>query len=197
MSNFWNERYSHSGYIYGTEPNAFFKNYIDNHHRGKVLLPCEGEGRNAVYAASRGWEVMAFDTSTAGQNKALQLAENKQVKIQYDIIAAENYMSDQKFDLIALIFAHFPQEIRKPFFKKLIENLNSDGVVLLEAFSQSQLGNSSGGPKELELLYTTKELHNAFKTLKIELLEDAQVFLDEGTHHQGRANVMRMIARKQ
>ncbi len=196
MSNFWNERYSKPEYIYGTEPNGFFKNYIDNHPPGKLLLPCEGEGRNAVYAASRGWNVTAFDSSFRGRHKALQLAQNKNVQIQYDVMAVEDYMPVDKFDLIALIFAHFYPNVWKIFLKKLIESLNAGGVLLIEAFNKSQLGNNSGGPKEPELLLSKQELKSNFTMLSLELLEDAQVFLDEGSYHQGKANVVRMIARK-
>ena len=61
MKEFWNERYSQEAYAYGTEPNAFFKSRIDQLSPGKLLLPAEGEGRNAVYAATKGFEVSAYD----------------------------------------------------------------------------------------------------------------------------------------
>lgn len=77
MSQFWNERYSQAEYVYGETPNVFFAAQLDKLSAGTIILPCEGEGRNAVYAASQGWEVKAFDASEAGQKKALLLAEKK------------------------------------------------------------------------------------------------------------------------
>ena len=69
MNSFWNERYSTNEYAYGTEPNEFFKSVLSKLEVGKLLLPGEGEGRNAVYAAKQGWHVTAFDTSIAGKTK--------------------------------------------------------------------------------------------------------------------------------
>ena len=77
MKAFWNENYGNKEYIYGTKPNVFFKEQLDKLKPGKILLPAEGEGRNAVYAASKGWSVTAFDISEIVHKKALQLAKEK------------------------------------------------------------------------------------------------------------------------
>ena len=75
MKNFWNERYDQDAYCYGTNPNLFFSQSLEKFSPGKILLPAEGEGRNAVFAAQKDWEVLAFDWSEAGQTKALKLAK--------------------------------------------------------------------------------------------------------------------------
>ena len=72
MKDFWNQRYAADEYAYGTAPNAFFKAVLDPLPPGRILLPAEGEGRNAVYAAKLGWEVVAFDQSEGGQKKAMK-----------------------------------------------------------------------------------------------------------------------------
>ena len=63
MKEFWNERYAEPEFAYGVLPNDFFKNQLDKLKPGSILLVCEGEGRNAVYAAKNGWKVEAFDSS--------------------------------------------------------------------------------------------------------------------------------------
>jgi len=76
MENLWDSRFKAKEYVYGTLPNVFFKTTIDKYNlKGKILLPAEGEGRNAVYAAQKGMDVYAFDTSIEGKNKAMKLAE--------------------------------------------------------------------------------------------------------------------------
>ena len=85
MKDFWNQRYAEEEYAYGTEPNAFFKAQLDQRTPGRLLLPAEGEGRNAVYAAKKGWEVVAFDQSDAGQKKALKLAKETLVKFRLNL----------------------------------------------------------------------------------------------------------------
>ena len=85
MQQFWNERYQENEHVYGEAPNAFFKSFIDPLQPGTLLLPAEGEGRNAIYAASRGWVVEAFDYSEVAREKALKRAASKGVSIRYDL----------------------------------------------------------------------------------------------------------------
>ena len=110
---FWGERYAQEEFIYGTQPNEFFKAQLDKLDAGKLLLPAEGEGRNAVYAASQGWEVVAFDISEKGKDQASGLAKEKQVFVHYEISGVLEFQSDVKFDAIGLCYAHFPANIRK------------------------------------------------------------------------------------
>jgi len=72
---FWNERYSKNKTLYGSIPNIFFRDQLKVLPHGRLLLPAEGEGRNALYAAGLGWEVDAFDFSTVAREKALALAK--------------------------------------------------------------------------------------------------------------------------
>ncbi|MGB0432101.1 MAG: hypothetical protein ACPGLV_16620, partial [Bacteroidia bacterium] len=85
MIDFWDKRYGADEFAYGTLPNEFLKEQLKNYSEGSILLPAEGEGRNAVFAAKQGFEVTAFDMSTAGQKKALQLAKSQKVEIDYEI----------------------------------------------------------------------------------------------------------------
>jgi hypothetical protein len=62
MKEMWNKRYAAKEFAYGTKPNAFFKMSLEKYHsKGSLLLGAEGEGRNAVYAATKGLAVFAFD----------------------------------------------------------------------------------------------------------------------------------------
>ncbi len=88
MKEFWNDRYSSEEFIYGKEPNKFFKSEIDKLLPGKLLLPCEGEGRNAVYAAKLNWTVDAFDQSEKGKEKCEALADENNVSINYTVADA-------------------------------------------------------------------------------------------------------------
>ena len=104
MKEFWDERYKSIEFIYGVKPNEFLKNYIDKTSSGKLLLPGDGEGRNAVYTAKLGWDVTAFDYSTSAKEKALLLAKENEVKIKYLTTDASSFRSEEKFDLISIIF---------------------------------------------------------------------------------------------
>ncbi|MCU0373551.1 MAG: SAM-dependent methyltransferase, partial [Ignavibacteria bacterium] len=91
QKNFWNERYASPDFAYGTEPNDFFKREISKLVPGKLLLPGEGEGRNAVFAAIKGWDVTAVDFSEQAKIKALKLADENNVKINYLVSPLEDY----------------------------------------------------------------------------------------------------------
>jgi SAM-dependent methyltransferase len=194
---FWNERYSSEDFVYGTEPNEFFKSEIDKLAPGKLLLPCEGEGRNAVYAAKLNWRVDAFDQSEKGKEKCEALARENNVTINYTVSdALDIHLEPNKYDLVALIFAHFPSSIRNEIHQKCIAALKPGGMLLLEAFTPYQLQNESGGPKDSNMLYTQEILESDFTALKIQSLQEEKIYLKESKQHWGKADVIRLVAIK-
>ena len=197
MKSFWNERYAAPEFVYGTAPNEYYKSVLDKLPAGKLLLPCEGEGRNAVYAATQAWIVDAFDLSEAGKEKCHQLATEKDVSINYQITDALNFdYGEAQYDVIALIYAHFPMAIRAAVHQKCMQALKKDGIIIMEAFNPLQLNNTSGGPKDVSMLYTPEMLQEDFSTATIEYIEALQVNLNEGTFHSGIGDVIRLIAKK-
>jgi hypothetical protein len=196
MKEFWNERYSGADYVYGKTPNAFFRNFIDSEPVGQLLLPAEGEGRNAVYAAQKGWEVHALDFSEAARKKAISLAGNNHVRIQYDVIDLSFWKGNGQADAVACIYAHFGPENRSPIHMKFAEALKPGGKFVLEAFSKKQLEFNSGGPKNYEWLYSMKMLEEDFRILNILSLDERIITLDEGGLHSGEAGIIQMIAQK-
>lgn len=197
MENFWNERYSAKEYIYGEEPNIFFAEQLQQIARGTIILPCEGEGRNAVFAAANGWEVHAFDTSIIGKSKAIQLAAAQDVSINYTIEdAVSTTYEKNSIDAVAFIYAHFPALIRKKIHQKAIAWLKPGGKIIIEAFNPNQLQNNSGGPKEPSMLYTQEMLLGDFEELNCTVLEVQSVELNEGAFHKGKADIIRFVGIK-
>ncbi len=197
MKEHWDERYAAEEYIYGTHPNAWFAEKLSGINKGKLLLPAEGEGRNAVFAASIGWDVSAFDQSEEGRKKALKLATENSVAINYTIADLTTFnCPDTSFDAIALIFVHMPVEIRQLVHQNLIKCLKPGGYLILEAFTKKQIQNSSGGPKTELLLYERDYLLHDFSELEIIDFDETTTVLNEGPLHQGEAFVLRLYARK-
>lgn len=196
-NSFWDERYGKDFYAYGTEPNRFFKKFIDPLPPGKILLPGEGEGRNAVYAAMKGWEVIAIDQSPEGKRKAEKLAREKQVSIAYSIIELTEFsFQPEEYDAIAMIFLHLSPEIRLSVHRNFVRSLKKGGHLLAEAFGKDQLGLSSGGPQVREMLYDEIILAQDFQQLEVIELYQTEEVLDEGPFHQGNAHLVRFIGRK-
>ena len=198
----WDERYSNEEFAYGEEPNNFFKEQIEKLNAGTILFPAEGEGRNAVYAAKLGLKVAAFDISEEGKNKALKLAAANNVSIDYQVGELEtlNYQAEQ-FDTIALIYAHFPAEIKSSIHKTLDKYLRQNGIIIFEAFSKKHLeylaiNDKVGGPKDIESLFSIEEIKADFPNYEIIQLEETEIELNEGLFHNGKGSVIRFVGKK-
>lgn len=197
MNNFWNERYATVEYAYGTEPNLYFKEELGKLKPGKILFPAEGEGRNAVYAAKSGWEVTAFDPSAEGKRKAEILATKNNVKIRYLLESYETIDFPPKtFDCLVLIFAHMHPSKRTEYHRKLVSFLKPGGVLILEGFSKKQIHNNTGGPRDVNMLFSKEELEHDFAGLSEIKITELQTELSEGLFHQGTASVIRVFGVK-
>jgi len=198
MSNdFWNKRYSEPEFAYGTKPNEFFKEQIAKLNPGKALFLGEGEGRNAIYAAKLGWQVDAVDFSSSAKGKALRLAKENNVIINYAVNDFDQYQfAKNQYDLVVMIFLHLPKETNQIIFQGSISSLKANGKLLIETFSKEQINNSSGGPKDIELLFSEDVLLKLAAELKTELVDSKTIHLDEGNYHKGKANVIRYVGVK-
>ncbi|MBO0329929.1 class I SAM-dependent methyltransferase [[Muricauda] lutisoli] len=198
----WNTKFGQTTYFYGTKPNKYLKEKLKGIEPGSILFGAEGEGRNAVYAAQIGWDVSAFDISEAGQQKALKLAKEKGVSIDYKIgeLVSLGYQPEQ-FDAIALIYAHFPPNIRGGYHKLLHTYLKKGGIIIFEGFSKDHLeykkkNPSVGGPGNLDSLFSLEELKTDFKDYEILDLKKTTVELNEGNGHVGKGSVIRFLGKK-
>lgn len=197
MKDLWNKRYADKAFAYGENPNEFFKQELIKLKPGTLLLPAEGEGRNAVFAAKLGWKVTAFDISIEGKKKAEDLAKRNDVSINY-LVGDYQSFDDQnvQFDCIALIFAHVPAPMRAAQHRLVSKWLNSDGKVVLQGFSKAQLGNASGGPQNLDMLFNEAELKEDFEQLSELSIMEEEIELEEGALHKGKAQVINLIGHK-
>lgn len=191
MKEFWNKRFSESEPVYGLAPNVFLKKELDHLPAGRILLPSEGQGRNAIYAAQLGWTVDAFDYSAVGKEVALRHAAEAGVSINYKVQDINDFMAlPDTYDVIGLSYVHVHVRERLRFYEQLTKSLKVGGHVFFEAFSKNQLGRHSGGPKDLELLYSCEELDVVLRNLSTISLEEKEVRLSEGKYHDGLAMVV-------
>jgi SAM-dependent methyltransferase len=196
--NLWETRYSAYEYAFGKAPNAFFKSVIDSYEPGKILIPAAGEGRDAVYAAEKGWDVFAFDLSEAGRLKAMQLAQEKNVRIKYDVadVNEVNY-HEGFFDMIASVFFHLPLDLRHKFYSNSKRWLKPGGVMVIESFTPEQLQFHSGGPKEVSLLMDAETIVKELADFKVIKIEERETILKEGLYHVGKASVVDFVGMKE
>jgi len=198
----WDDRYRDNEFAYGEAPNQYLEEQLHKLPPGKILFPAEGEGRNAVFAARMGWQVSAFDISKEGKKKALQLAEKNHVSIDYQvgILSSLDYTKEQ-FDAIALIYAHFPAEIKSALHRELDKYLRIGGTIIFEAFSKSHIAfieknEKVGGPKDIASLFSVEEISQDFPNYEVIELKEKEIELHEGLYHNGQASVIRFVGRK-
>lgn len=198
MKNLWDERFAGKAYVYGTEPNRFFASQIAKLKPGTILLPGEGEGRNAVFAASLGFVVDAIDFSEQARNKAMALAQTRQVHVRQYIVSdlLEATLPEACYEIAAEIFLHLPADARQLWHKKLIRSLCPGAVVIFEAYHLNQLNYRTGGPQHPDLLYNAEMLRRDFEGFNFLLLEETIDELNEGILHRGLSALVRMVAQK-
>lgn len=193
----WNERYATDEYVYGTEPNSFLAEHAKL-LTGPVLSLAEGEGRNAVYLASLGLDVLGVDNSDVGLAKAQKLATAKGVKIRTELADLAVYdLPENHFGSVISIFAHLPSGIRRRLYPLVERSLKPGGILLVEAYTLAQLPKTTGGPKDPDMLVSAAGLRQEFPHCEVVLAQELDRLVAEGGHRLGGVgSVVQFIARK-
>jgi SAM-dependent methyltransferase len=192
----WNQRYDSDEFVYGTEPNTF----LAQNARlliGPVLCLAEGEGRNAVFLASLGLEVLGVDGSEVGLAKAQKLAASKGVAIRTEVADLATYEPPENFyGSVVSISAHLPGDIRKRLHRLVERCLKPGGIILLEAYTKAQIARDTGGPKDPDMLMARVDIEKEFPNCEPILSQEIEREIVEGQFHTGLASVIQFIARK-
>lgn len=196
---YWNGRFATESYIFGTRPAAFV---ADNAHlvppHSRVLVPADGEGRNSVFLAELGHEVVATDIAQQAIDKARKLADARKVAVDFRHLDLQGWRwPDAEFDAVVAVFIQFaPPAFRDEIFAGMKRSVRPGGLVLLHGYTPKQLEYRTGGPSVVEQLYTAELLRAAFAEYELIRLEPYEAELDEGEGHRGRSAVIDLIARR-
>ena len=193
---FWNNKFSRDGFLYGIKPNTFIASKTKLFSRNsKVLCIGEGEGRNAIFFAKKGFTVTAIDASDIGLSKLRQRAKDENLEIKTICMNLNHWDVSDKYDVIVASYLHMYKDERTNLFEKIENSLKDDGYFIGEFFSKKQVNYASGGPKDTDLLYAVEDFKNVFTLCEKEIKEQVTI-LDEGKGHQGEASVIRVIIQK-
>ena len=195
----WNERFSGSDYVFGTEPNAFLEAQAHLLRPGqRALAVADGEGRNGVWLTEQGLDVLSFDFSPAGVEKARRLAQRRGVTLRTELADAAAWQWEpERFEVVIAIFILFAgPELRKAFFDGIRRTLAPGGLLLLQGYRPEQLRYGTGGPSCAENMYTADLLRSSFSGFEILRLEEHDSHTREGQGHVGMAALVDLVARK-
>lgn len=193
----WNERYAGDEYFYGTEPNAFLFSQKSLLKSGmSCLAVADGEGRNGVWLAEQGLKVLSLDASPVAQAKAQRLAQSRDVAMRFEQADLLSWRSDERFDVIAAIFIQFVgPDLRPTQFENLKRHLKPGGLLLLQGYTPRQLEFKTGGPSQLENLYTDAMLRELCADMDILHLREHDSIIHEGKGHSGQSALIDLVAR--
>lgn len=195
----WNERYNDDEYLFGKEPNAFLASQKGRFTPGmKVLSVADGEGRNGVWLAQQGLDVLAVEAAPRAIEKARQLANERGVSLAHECADVLTWAwGAERFDAIVAIFTQFVgPELRAQMFADMQRALKPGGLLLLEGYRVDQLKYGTGGPKEPANLYTATLLREAFADLQVLHLAEYDAHIEEGSRHRGMSALIDLVARK-
>jgi 2-polyprenyl-3-methyl-5-hydroxy-6-metoxy-1,4-benzoquinol methylase len=193
MNHLWDQRFSRvSGYMYGEQPNAWIASALPKLSQGaKVLALADGEGRNAVWLAEQGYQVINCDYSAVGLEKTQKLASQRGVNVDTHCVDLINHaLPECHFDAVVASFFHLPRANQASVWRNVIAAIKPNGYLVVQVFSLDQLPLNSGGPKDPDLLYRLEDWRAFLQAMRIDTLEAAETQLDEGEFHQGVANVI-------
>lgn len=195
----WDERYQRPDYLFGTRPAEFLERQL---HRlaphAKVLAVADGEGRNSVFLAQQGHDVVAMDNSAVGLEKARRLAAERGVRVDFRQADVDSWdWAPDAFDAVIAIFIQFaPPAQRDRIFSGMVRSLRPGGLLLLHGYAPRQVGYGTGGPPAAENMYTLPMLRRAFAGFEVLHEADYDAEIEEGAGHAGRSALIDFVARR-
>ena len=197
---FWNERFDKEEFIFGKEPNEYLVEQTkrDLKPGQKVLCIADGEGRNGVWLAKQGMQVVGFDASDIALAKAKQFAKENQVEVEYTFSDTDSFAwQSNTYDAVIAIFIQFADPaMRERIFQKAHETLKQGGIFILQGYTPKQLEYKTGGPSLIEHLYTEQMIRDLAKDFEILELSVYEKELSEGARHTGMSALLGLTAKK-
>ena len=194
----WDERYSIDEYLFGKEPaQALLRNEEHLVSGGTTLVIADGEGRNSVYLAKKGFKVTATDYSIVANQKAKSLAviENVQVDYKLEDFFDINWSEKSYDNVIGICFQFVPHHLIDNVLMDLRSATKKGGTLLIHGYTPTQLKYGTGGPKDKSLMYTKDTFTNLFHESEIFKLEEYEAIINEGIGHSGRSAMIDFIAK--
>jgi SAM-dependent methyltransferase len=197
---YWNERFNKAEFIFGKEPNEYLVEQASKYLKknDKVLCIADGEGRNGVWLAKQGMQVVGFDASDIALTKAKQFVQDNQVEVEYFFSDTDSFdWQANAYDAVIAIFIQFADPaMRERIFQNAYKTLKSGGVFILQGYTPKQLEYKTGGPSLLEHLYTEEMIRDLCQDFEILDLSCYEKELNEGARHAGMSALLGLVAQK-
>jgi len=194
----WEQRYSEVARLFGDTPSELLLAEQQRFQPGQTALAAgDGEGRNGVWLAEQGLQVLAIDISATALQRSRMLAEQRGVRIETLCTDLLNWSwPATRFDVITSIFIHLPDSLRRQLHQSMWQALKPGGLLLIEGFHVDQAGLNSGGPSDPTLMLSETILEQEFPEAEILRLEHFTTRVETAGVCQGDGAAIHFVARK-
>ena len=156
----WDERYRAADLVWGAEPNRWVAQETAGLTPGRALDLACGEGRNAIWLATRGWQVTAVDFSAVGLDKARasEAAAPGQVPVSWLLADVTRYAHPSPVDLALICYLQLPGDERRAAVRAAAAALAPGGVLLVIGHHSRNLTHGFGGPQDAAVLFSAEDV---------------------------------------
>lgn len=168
----WDERYAAAPLLWSAGPNALFAELTEDLPPGRALDLAAGEGRTALWLASRGWTVTAVDFSGVALDKGRVLSERAGVTVDWvraDV--TEPAAIRGSYDLVAVLYLHLAEKVIRDVLRRAVDAVAPGGRLVLIGHDRDNISHGTGGPQDPAILYTTELLADWLGDLEVRRLE--------------------------
>jgi SAM-dependent methyltransferase len=175
----WDQRYAASELVWSREPNQFVAAELADLAPGTAVDLAAGEGRNAIWLASRGWSATAVDFSQVALDKGAQLVDQAGIELDGTVAwvcaDATTWQPDEPVDLVVIAYLQLPAEDRRRAVRSAVTMLRPGGTLLLVAHDSTNLTEGTGGPQDPSVLMTADDVVDDLSGLDVEVLHAERV----------------------
>lgn len=198
----WDARYAEGELIWSAGPNRYVAAEVDGLSPGRAVDLAAGEGRNAIWLAGLGWDVVAVDFSAVGLAKGRQLAESfddgREARIVWHQADLTDYVPEPGgYDLAVLCYLQVVASQRRAIVRNAVQALAPGGVLVVIGHDSTNLTHGTGGPQDPAVLFTPQDivddLTGSGVTLRIEKAVRAERVVD-GAPRPAIDAVVRVVA---
>lgn len=157
----WDARYSAAELVWGTEPNRFVAAELEKLETGRALDLACGEGRNAIWLATRGWRSVGLDFSSAAIERARRLAGDAGVEANTEFVvgdAVQGPLPEGPFDVVIVAYLHLPADQRRRALRAAAQRLAPGGTLVVVGHDADNIAHGVGGPQNPAVLFSAQDL---------------------------------------
>jgi SAM-dependent methyltransferase len=168
----WDERYASVENLWAVKPNRFLVAEVAELPAGHALDLACGEGQNAIWLATLGWDVVGVDYSEVAITKARARARRDGVRVDFRCDDLVSYVPEEgAFDLVLILYLHIPLADRRGVLHRAATAVAPGGTFLLVGHDSKNLTEGVGGPSDPTILHTPEDIARELSGLEIEKAE--------------------------